>query len=262
MTSSASRAPVTTSTMSSWHHGVSSPLMRIGADACRPSRVPVSALTAVTRADSLADGAHASSRSRNTRSAPARAATSHMCSLLAGVASSLSAGSRFVSHSRSSDGPAARSAVEPIGVQAEQVRYTLSLSAPSRAPEMLDAAGRFAQHRDRCLNRHRAKIRIVDRRPRCRGRGGARRPAVAARRRPVRPQRLRRGTPSSHGRACACRSIRRPARRSRRPAACRGIGSTYSGRSARSGRSMARYTLAAMLDDALEMAIQLSSDVR
>ena len=44
--------------------------------------------TAIARAASFADGAHASSRSKNTRSAPERAAFSHMCSLLAGVASS------------------------------------------------------------------------------------------------------------------------------------------------------------------------------
>ena len=91
ITSSASRAPVTTSTMSSWHHCVSSPLIRI-ARMVRPQSRSVSAATAVARADSFAAGAQASSRSRNTRSAPARAATSHMCSLLAGVASSLRRG--------------------------------------------------------------------------------------------------------------------------------------------------------------------------
>ena len=47
-----------------------------------------------------------------------------------------------------------------------------------------------------------------------------------------------------------------------RPRACRGIGSTYSGRAARSGRSIARYTRAAMLEEALEMAIHRSSEVR
>src|ERR1700753_1379517 len=58
----------------------------------RPQSRLVSAATAVARAPSFADGAQASSRSRKTRSAPERAATSAMCSLLAGVASSLRRG--------------------------------------------------------------------------------------------------------------------------------------------------------------------------
>ena len=68
-TSRASRAPVTTSMMSPWHHGVSMPLMRT-ARTVRPQSCPVSAPTAIDRAASLTDGAQASSRSRNTRSAP------------------------------------------------------------------------------------------------------------------------------------------------------------------------------------------------
>ena len=86
-TSSASRAPVTTSMMSPWHHGVSMPLIRT-ARTVRPQSCPVRAATAIARAPSLATGAQASSRSRNTRSAPDVGAFSHMRSLLAGVASS------------------------------------------------------------------------------------------------------------------------------------------------------------------------------
>lgn len=63
------------------------PLIRT-ARVVRPQSWPVSAATAVARAASLADGAHASSRSRKTRSAPADGALAHIRSLLAGVASS------------------------------------------------------------------------------------------------------------------------------------------------------------------------------
>ena len=86
-TSRASRAPVTTSMTSSWHQGVSSPLTRT-ARTVRPQSSSVRAATAVARAPTLATGAQASSRSRNTRSAPDDAAFSHIFSLLAGVASS------------------------------------------------------------------------------------------------------------------------------------------------------------------------------
>jgi hypothetical protein len=85
--STASRAPVTTSMMSPWHQGVSRPFTRT-ARRVLPQSMPVSAATAMARDDSLTSGAHASSRSRNTRSAPDVAAFSHMRSLLAGVASS------------------------------------------------------------------------------------------------------------------------------------------------------------------------------
>ena len=82
-----SRAPVTTSTMSSWHHWVSSPLMRI-ARTVRPQSSSLSALTALPRAASLCAGAVASSRSRKTRSASDAAALANMWSLAAGTASS------------------------------------------------------------------------------------------------------------------------------------------------------------------------------
>ncbi len=86
-TSRHSRAPLTTSMMSPWHHGVSMPLTRT-ARTVRPQSRPVSAPTTTAREDSLTPGAQASSRSRKTRSAPTDAAFSHMRSLLAGVASS------------------------------------------------------------------------------------------------------------------------------------------------------------------------------
>ncbi len=52
-----SLAWVTTSTMSSWHHGVSSPLMRI-ARTVRPQSSSFSAAMALVRAASLSAGAH------------------------------------------------------------------------------------------------------------------------------------------------------------------------------------------------------------
>ena len=117
-TSTASRAPVTTSITSSWHHGVPTPLTRT-ARTVRPQSRPVSAPTAICRAPSLADGAQASSRSRNTRSAPDDADFSHIRSLLAGVASSerRARGSRIVSSPR-----------QPANVEAGLARPRLSRS--------------------------------------------------------------------------------------------------------------------------------------
>ena len=117
-TSTQSRAPVTISMMSPWHHGVSMPLTRT-ARTVRPQSRPVSAPTAMARADSFTAGAQASSRSKNTRSAPDVGAFSHMRSLLAGVASSerRARGARTVPPS---DRPGRTQRVEPLGAEAEE----------------------------------------------------------------------------------------------------------------------------------------------
>src|SRR5580704_4985805 len=85
----------------------------------RPQSRPVRAPTAMARADSFTAGAQASSRSKNTRSAPAVGAFSHMRSLLAGVASSerRARGARTVPPSDRS-GRTQRG--EPLGAEAEK----------------------------------------------------------------------------------------------------------------------------------------------
>src|SRR6476619_2235404 len=66
---------------------VSRPLTRT-ARTVRPQSCSRSAAIAVARAAAFMFGAHASSRSKKTRSAPADGAFAHILSLLAGVASS------------------------------------------------------------------------------------------------------------------------------------------------------------------------------
>ena len=188
-TSSDSRAPVTTSMMSPWHHGVSRPFTRT-ARTVRPQSKPVSAATAVPRAASLATGAQASSRSKKTRSAPEPAAFSHIRSLLAGVASS-ERRARGCSHSclpepSRSDDTRARRAARRSGSMPSRSPKTASLSAPRPRPRWVIRPGVLGQDGDRCLHGHRARGR--GRRPgrRCPGPAGARRPAAARRRRRVR----------------------------------------------------------------------------
>ncbi len=87
MTSIAAPAPVTTSMRSSWHHTVSRPLIRT-ARVFDPQSSWFRASTIAPRAATLALGATASSRSRNTRSASLAAAFAIILSLEPGVESS------------------------------------------------------------------------------------------------------------------------------------------------------------------------------
>src|SRR5919106_1025909 len=156
-TSSASRAPVTISITSPWHQGVSRPFTRT-ARTVRPQSSSVSADTAVARAPSLATGAHASSRSRNTRSAPDLAAFSHMRSLLAGLASS----DRRARGAYMSDDARGPQGGDAVRVDAEQAAEDGVVVGPERTPEVLDPARRVGQDRDRRLHGRRPQVGIVD----------------------------------------------------------------------------------------------------
>src|SRR6201999_1858101 len=70
-----------------WHHWVSRPLIRM-ARAVRPQSMSLSAAITLARDFTLTPAGGASSRSRNTRSAPQLAPFSNMLSLHAGTASS------------------------------------------------------------------------------------------------------------------------------------------------------------------------------
>src|SRR5438876_7650428 len=124
----------------------------------RPQSRSVSAATAIPRAVSLAEGAHASSRSRKTRSAPELGAFSHMRSLLAGVASS----ERRARSARTSDDTVRPQFGESIGVDAEEVTEHGVVVRAETAAEVLDPARCLAEHGNRCVHRHRAEVGIVD----------------------------------------------------------------------------------------------------
>src|SRR3954454_19784723 len=149
--------------MSSWHHGVSSPFTRTARTVC-PQSSPSRAATAMPRAASLAFGAQASSRSRNTRSAPELDAFSHMRSLLAGVASSerRDRGSGTGPPVLGSDHAVRPEGGEAPGVQAEQVSEHRVVVGPEADAEVFDPSGSLAQHGDRRLDPDRSEIGIVE----------------------------------------------------------------------------------------------------
>src|SRR5947208_12338677 len=105
----------------------------------------ISAFTAMARADSLADGAQASSKSRNTRSAPEVGAFSHMRSLLAGVASSerRERSSRTAASRSRSDGAGRPQGGQPVGMDAEQLTEHRIVVGAEATPEVIDPPGRL-----------------------------------------------------------------------------------------------------------------------
>src|ERR1700722_12788312 len=156
-----SRAWLTTSTMSSWHHGVSSPLMRI-ARTVRPQSSSFSAAMALARAVSLCAGATASSRSRNTRSASEAAAWANIWSLLAGTASSERRSSRFLEliAGHLSQHAASMQVVDFAGAQAEQFAVHLGVVRTDPRAQMLDPAARRREPRHRRLDWHWPEVRV------------------------------------------------------------------------------------------------------
>ena len=191
-----SRALVTTSTTSSWHHWVSRPLIRI-ARTVRPQSRSLSAVTALPRASSLCAGAQASSRSRNTRSAPTRRPwrTCGRCSRAPRVPSGAAARSSSELLSQHTPGRAGRRCRRRSSPSSSP--YTSALCSPSRGPRWLTAPGRGGEAGHRRLDGHRARARAsstVTKTSRCaqllvgdqiaRCRRPARRPPRRRRRRP------------------------------------------------------------------------------
>src|SRR3984957_12961569 len=155
-----SRAWLTTSTMSSWHHGVSSPLMRI-ARTVRPQSSSFSAAMALARAVSLCAGATASSRSRNTRSASEAAAWANMWSLLAGTASS-ERRSKDVIGVFLSQHTAGLQFVGVAAGKAEQFAVHLGVVLTDPGTKMLDSTGRRREPRHRRLDCHGTEFVVAD----------------------------------------------------------------------------------------------------
>src|ERR1700730_1462480 len=128
------------------------PFIRI-ARAVRPQSRSRSALAAWPRAFSRSAGAQASSRSRNTRSAPQAAAFANMSSLLAGVASSERRGLRDnLNHSLFVQ------FVQAAAVEAEQVAVDLGVVRPERRAQAGDGARGGREAVNGCLDPHRAEF--------------------------------------------------------------------------------------------------------
>ena len=162
----------------------------------------------MARADSLTTGAQASSRSRNTRSAPELGA---FCAhpLAAGRGGQLrSSGAGFV-HGCLRDGRMrSDDAGRPEGGDAGRARCRAAHRRRRRCRRPGPGRGGRSARASRRVGPPapgRSPGRGRGRRSgeRCPGTGGARRPGAARRRRPGPPPRRRRGTPASPRRACA-----------------------------------------------------------
>ena len=164
-TSSDSRAPVTTSMMSPWHHGVSRPLTRT-ARTVRPQSSPVSAATAMPRAASLATRrAGVLEVEEDEVGAGAGRLLAHP--LAAGRRGQLGTSGAGLSHGllqerRGQMTPAARRAARRSGSTPSRSPKTASLSAPRARPRWVDPARRLGQDGDRRLHGHGAEVGIVD----------------------------------------------------------------------------------------------------
>src|ERR1700677_2501944 len=160
MVSRFSPALVTTSIRSSWHHWVSRPLIRM-ARAVRPQSMSLSAVIALARDSSLKAAGTASSRSRNTRSAPQPAPFSNMLSLLAGTASSERRSRSVIKFFLSQHATGAQ-IIDFVWVQAEQFAVDLGVVFTEAGAQTVDRPGCRRATRDRGLHRHRPKLFVVD----------------------------------------------------------------------------------------------------
>ena len=131
-----------------------------------PQSRSVSAATAVARADSFAAGAQASSRSRNTRSAPAACGDLAHVLVTRGCRELAAAGPGRLGHRMLHSVqmvPAARRSARRSASRPSRSRYTVSLSAPSARPRCAMWPGVSLNRADGRLHGHRAQVWIVDR---------------------------------------------------------------------------------------------------
>src|SRR6516164_7810279 len=134
------------------------PFIRI-ARVVRPQSRSRSARAALPRAFSRSAGAQASSRSRNTRSAPEVAAFANMSSLLAGVASSERRGRGL---GGTSDHSLFVQFVQAVIIETEQLVVDLGVVLPEPRAEVSDGARGGREAGNGRLDAHRAEFRIRD----------------------------------------------------------------------------------------------------
>src|SRR6185312_16344690 len=135
--------------------------MRIARAVC-PQSISFSAPMALVRDSSLKAAGTASSRSRNTRSAPQPAAFSNMLSLLAGTASSERRSNWVNVNFLLSQHATGTQVIDLICRQAEQLAVDLAVVLTEARTQPADIPGRRGESRNRSLHRHRPELFIVN----------------------------------------------------------------------------------------------------